>query len=344
MKESIQTDLIGLRKQFEADVGVVSDLDALATLRDKWLGRERGILSLEMKKLGTLPKELRPEQGRLLNQLKAEIEQTLDARLEQLKAKEAQSRLEQEKVDVTLPGYPYALGHSHPLRLVREEIESILVRMGFTVLDTPEIETEYYNFEALNIPPDHPARDEQDTFYISDRLLRTHCTTVQLHAMEKMQPPLRVISSGKVYRRDKPDATHSPVFHQLDGLVVDEGITMRDLKGTLEAFLKALFSPDTKVSFFPSYFPFVEPGADLAISCIFCRGAGCRKCKQSGWIELLGAGMVHPNVFKSAGYDSEKYTGFAWGMGIDRVAILKYGIEDIRLLFENDLRFLAQFP
>jgi phenylalanyl-tRNA synthetase alpha chain len=223
-------------------------------------------------------------------------------------------------------------------------MEDIFVRMGFTVAVGPELETDYYNFEALNIPKGHPARDDQDTLYIDENLLlRTHTSPVQIRTMEKHQPPLRIVAPGRVYRRDSVDATHSPMFHQLEALVVDEGITLADLKGTLEAFFKELFSKDTRVRLRPSYFPFVEPGAEVDISCVFCAGDGCRVCKRSGWIEILGAGMVHPRVFSMVGYDSERYTGFAWGMGIDRIAILKYQIDDMRLLFENDIRFLNQF-
>lgn len=337
-------DMRELYAQFEAEARTVADLNTYTALRERWLSRERGLVTNEFKQLSQLPRELRPEHGKHLNQLKDHIESTLNGLHEQLKGTEAEARRAQSRVDVTLPAHPYSVGKSHPLRLVREEIESILIRMGFTALSTPELETELYNFDSLNFPKDHPAKDAQDSFYVGDGvLMRTHCTTVQLHAMQQMSPPLKVFSSGKVYRRDKPDATHSPVFYQLDGFVVDRRVTLGDLKGTLEAFLKALFSPNTKVSFHPSYFPFVEPGAEVAISCIFCRGAGCRTCKQSGWIELLGAGMVHPNVFRAGGYDPEKYTGFAWGMGIDRVAILKYGVEDIRFLYENDVRFISQF-
>lgn len=332
-------------KQFVQELEHACNLKSLGALRDRWLGRERGILPLEIKKLPELAPEERREQGRRLNLLKAEIERRLEEKLASLKREEARARLAREAVDVTLPGYPYPLGHKHPVRMVQEEIEAIFASMGFTVIETPELEDEFHNFEGLNMPKDHPARESQDTFYIrEDLLLRTHCTPMQIHFMTNNRPPLRVVASGKTYRRDNPDATHSPMFFQNDGLVVDEHVTLGDLKGTLETFLKRLFRPDIKVRFRPSYFPFVEPGAEVDISCIFCRGAGCRLCKQSGWIEILGAGMVHPKVFRAVGYDPEKYTGFAWGMGIDRIVLLKYGVDDIRLLYENDLRFLAQFP
>lgn len=341
MQTSVLEDL---HKRFEEESKTISDLNAFTGFRDKWLGRERGIIPEEFKKLGSLPKESRPEYGKVLNRLKGDIEKTLAELLERLKEKEARLELERQRLDVTLPGYPYSLGKTHPLRLMKEQIEDIFVRMGFTVAEGPEIETDYYNFEALNIPKDHPARDAQDTFYITeDILLRTHTSPVQIRTMQKYKPPIRVIAPGRCFRRDKPDATHSPVFYQVEGFVVGEGITLGDLKGTLEMFLKELFSPDIKVRFHPGYFPFVEPGAEVDVSCIFCLGAGCRVCKQSGWIEILGAGMIHPKVFEAVGYDPEKYTGFAWGLGIDRVALLKYGIEDIRLFYENDLRFLSQF-
>jgi phenylalanyl-tRNA synthetase alpha chain len=245
---------------------------------------------------------------------------------------------------VTRPGFPYALGSEHPIKRLQDDIERAFVSMGFRVFDLPEIETDYYSFEALNMPRNHPARDSQDTFYFDEsRLLRPHCSPVQPHAMETMKPPIRAVHTGKVYRRDTFDATHSPMFYQVDVLVVDEGITMAHLKGTLELFLKRIFRPDIRMRLRPGFFPFVEPGAEVDISCIFCLGAGCRICKQSGWIEILGAGMVHPKVLRISGIDDSRYSGFAWGMGIDRVAILKYGVDDIRLFFENDLRFLSQF-
>lgn len=322
----------------------VSSLDELTAVRDKYLSRQRGVLALEMRKLGSLPSAERPAAGQLLNRLKGVVTEELERFQEELKSSANAVRLKTEFLDVSLPGFPYPEGKIHPIRRVWREMEEIFVRMGFSVETGPQIESDYYNFEALNIPKGHPARDDQDTLYISDNLvLRTHTSPVQIRTMEGKEPPIRIIAPGRVYRRDAVDATHSPMFHQIEGLVVDEGITMADLKGSLEAFFQQLFSPDTKIRMRPSYFPFVEPGAEVDVSCIFCSGKGCRVCKGSGWIEILGAGMVHPKVFSMVGYDPEKYTGFAWGMGIDRIAILKYQVEDLRLFFENDIRFLSQF-
>jgi len=331
-----------LVRQFEEDLAGAGDLERVKWVRDKWLSRESGIITGQMKRLRDLPKEDRPAFGQAMNQLREFAER----RIEELRATLQQVELQRKRkrLDVTLPGFPYALGARHPIKRLQEEIELAFLGMGFTVFDLPEVETDYYNFEALNMPRNHPARDAQDTFYFDDdTLLRTHCSTVQVHAMEAMKPPIRAVSAGKVYRRDPFDATHSPMFNQVDVLVVDEGITMGDLKGTLEIFLRRIFHPDIRMRLRPGFFPFVEPGAEVDISCIFCRGAGCRICKQSGWIEILGAGMVHPKVLRMSGVDDSRYSGFAWGMGIDRVAILKYGVDDIRLFFENDIRFLNQF-
>ncbi len=331
-----------LVRQFEEDLAGAADLERVKWVRDKWLSRESGIITGQMKRLRDLPKEDRPAFGQTMNQLREFAEK----RIEELRATLQQVELQRERkrLDVTLPGFPYALGARHPIKRLQEEIELAFLSMGFTVFDLPEVEKDYYNFEALNMPRNHPARDAQDTFYFDDdTLLRTHCSTVQVHAMEAMKPPIRAVSAGKVYRRDPFDATHSPMFNQVDVLVVDEGITMGDLKGTLEIFLKRIFHPDIRMRLRPGFFPFVEPGAEVDISCIFCRGTGCRICKQSGWIEILGAGMVHPKVLRMSGVDDSRYSGFAWGMGIDRVAILKYGVDDIRLFFENDIRFLNQF-
>jgi phenylalanyl-tRNA synthetase alpha chain len=333
-----------LAGEFEAEVHLARDLSGYQKLKDRWLSRDKGIFSLEMRKLGTLDPSLRPQYGKQLNQLKAQLESTLESLYKQLK--EAAHLLDQERLrqDLTFPGYAPLRGHRHPLLKVRDDVVAAFSHMGFSLMETPEVETDFSNFEGLNIPKDHPARDTQDTFYLGENLLlRTHCTCVQIHAMLASPPPLRVIGIGKVYRRDNPDATHSPCFWQCDGFAVDERITLADLKGTLVSALRQLFTPDVRVRLRPSYFSFVEPGAEVDISCIFCAGKGCRICKQSGWIEILGAGMIHPKVFKHVGYNETKYTGFAWGMGLDRIAMLKYGIDDIRLLYENDLRFLQQF-
>ena len=334
----------GIQKHYPEELRGVQNLQQLAAFRDKYLGRKNGILSGLMKGLQSVSPESRREVGQSLNLLKSSIEAALAEKEEHLAARELESRLEVERVDITLPGIRRELGHIHPLTLVRREIEEIFYSMGYSVEDGPEMETPYYNFEALNIPEHHPARDPQDTFFISDSLLlRTHTSPVQVRTMEKRKPPLRIICPGKVYRHDNPDATHSPVFQQIEGLAVDEGITFGDFKGTLEHFLKAFFGEKIKVRFRPSYFAFTEPSAEVDISCIFCGGTGCRVCKMSGYIEVLGAGMVDPTVFKYVEIDPEKYTGFAFGLGIERFAMVKYSINDIQHFYQSDLRFLEQF-
>ena len=329
---------------FLEDLKAAEDISSLTEVRDKYLSRTKGVLSLEMRQLGKLPPEQRPQEGQRLNQLKNAVSEALDQAAEALKATESVSRLSRENLDVTLPGYESRYGAVHPIRRIWEEMEPIFVGMGFQVVEGPEVESDFYNFEALNIPESHPARNDQDTFYITPHtLLRTHTSPAQVRTMEQQKPPIRIVVPGRVYRRDAVDATHSPMFHQVEGLLVDRNITMADLKGSLECFFKELFSADTGVRLRPSYFPFVEPGAEVDISCPFCSGRGCRVCKKSGWIEILGAGMVHPRVLTMGGIDPEQYTGYAWGMGIDRIAMLKYQIDDMRLLFENDIRFLRQF-
>lgn len=338
----MSTSIEELRRRFDEDFATISGMDAWKSIRDKYLSRESGVITQEMKKLRDLPKEERPAFGQGMNRLRAEVEEILEGRQEELKRTAATA--DRPFVDVTRPGYPFAVGSAHPIKSLQAEIEQIFVNLGFTVFDLPEIEQDYYNFEALNIPRNHPARDDQDTFYFDDTsLLRTHCTSVDVHAMENLKPPIRAVTTGKVYRRDPFDATHSPMFYQVDVVVIEEGITMGHMKGMLEAFLKQVFHSDIKMRLRPGFFPFVEPGAEVDISCIFCRGEGCQKCKQSGWIEILGAGMCHPKVLRMSGIDDTRYSGFAWGMGIDRVAILKYGVEDIRHFFDSDLRFLKQF-
>ena len=343
MKTSEQ-EVHPLWEEFQREFQTVSDPEELSRLRDRYLSRKRGLISLQLKTLAGLPSQERRLAGQQLNQLKQQVEESLSRRSDEFKEGARRQEFVDERVDVTLPSYSFPVAGVHPVRRVWRKMEEIFVRMGFRVVSGPEIESEYYNFEALNIPEGHPARDDQDTLYISKgRLLRTHTSPVQIRTMEKEQPPIRIVVPGRVYRRDAVDATHTPMFHQIEGLLVDEGITLADLKGTLEVFIKALFSPDIKVRLRPSYFPFVEPGVELDISCIFCDGKGCRICKNVGWIEILGAGMVHPRIFERVGYDAERYTGFAWGMGIDRVALLKYQVDDLRLFFENDVRFLRQF-
>lgn len=338
MIESIEI----LQRQFEADLSSIRDMETWKSVRDKYLARESGMITGELKKLRDLPKEDRPAFGQAMNQLRAMVEERLQEKF--VTVRESELSLRQRPIDVTRPGFPFPLGSGHPIKKLQAEIENIFVSMGFRVLNLPEIETDYYNFEALNMPRNHPARDAQDTFYFDETmLLRTHCTSVDVHAMEDLQPPIRAISTGKVYRRDPFDATHSPMFFQVDVVVVEEGMHMGHMKGMLEVFLKRLFTEDTRMRLRPGFFPFVEPGAEVDISCIFCAGSGCAKCKQSGWIEILGAGMIHPKVLRMSGIDDSRFSGFAWGMGIDRVAILKYGVDDIRLFFDNDLRFLKQF-
>jgi phenylalanyl-tRNA synthetase alpha chain len=318
-----------------------ADPAGLQELRHDYLGRTRGRLTAYLRSLKDVPADRRPEAGARANQLKQEIEQAL-AEAEALAA--ARSGGGAAAVDVTLPGVARPTGLIHPLSILQGEIEEIFLAMGYTVEDGPEAESDYHNFTALNIPADHPARDMQDTFYLEGGgLLRTHTSPVQIRTMLKSRPPLKIICPGRAYRRDASDATHSPIFHQVEGLAVDEGIGLADLKGTLLEMSRRLFGERVRVRLSPSYFPFVEPGAEFSVSCFVCDGQGCRTCKRSGWIEMGGAGMVHPAVFEEVGYDSERYTGFAFGFGIDRLAMVKFDIDDIRLLFENDLRFLEQF-
>ncbi len=336
--------LAKLKQSFDAELAEAKSRQHLSLLRDRYLGRKGGQLTLLMKGLKSIAAVDRKEVGRNLNQLKVGIEAALGAARERIESESVEDELATDSVDVTLPGKRSALGHLHPLTRVRRDIEEIFHSIGYSVEDGPELETTYYNFEALNIPEDHPARDQGDTLYVSESLLlRTHTSPVQIRTMERRRPPLRIICPGTVYRRDNPDATHSPVFQQVEGLAVDEHLTFRDFKGTMEYFLKEFFSEETKVRFRPSYFGFTEPSAELDISCTFCSGGGCRVCKQSGWIEVFGAGMVDPEVFGQVGIDPERYTGFAFGIGIERFAMMKYGVDNIQHFYQNDLRFLAQF-
>lgn len=315
----------------------------LEELRVRFLGK-KGELTAILKQMGKLSAEERPVIGQLANEVRAAIERNLEERKASLKEEAMKQQLEQERLDVTMSGKAFELGHPHPLDKVLAEIEEIFLGMGFSISSGPEVEYDYYNFEALNIPKDHPARDTQDTFYINDNIvLRTQTSPVQIRVMEQQKPPIRVIAPGRVYRSDAVDATHSPVFHQIEGLVVDKGVTMADLKGTLEIFAKRLYGEDAKVRFRPHHFPFTEPSAEMDTQCFACGGEGCRLCKGEGWIELLGCGMVHPKVLKNCGIDPEVYSGFAFGMGLERVVMRRYGINDLRLFFENDLRFLQQF-
>ncbi|RGQ35077.1 phenylalanine--tRNA ligase subunit alpha [[Clostridium] leptum] len=312
-------------------------------LRVRFLGK-KGELTGILKQMGKLSPEERPVIGQLANEVRSWIETDIETRLTEIKASQMAARLESEKLDVTLPGKRPQFGAKHPLSIVLDEIKEIFIGMGFEIADGPEVETDYYNFEALNIPKDHPARDTQDTFYINENiLLRTQTSPVQVRVMEQKKPPIRIISPGRVYRSDALDATHSPLFHQIEGLVVDKGITFADLKGTLETFIKRLYGEDSVVRFRPHHFPFTEPSAEVDVQCFSCKGEGCRLCKGEGWIEILGCGMVHPKVLSNCGIDPEVYSGFALGMGLERVVMRRYNIDDIRLFYENDVRFLKQF-
>lgn len=320
-----------------------STVQHLEDVRVAYLGK-KGRLTLVLRSLGQMPAGERPKIGQAVNSAKDEIEAALAEKGRELSARELEERLMKESVDVTMPGRPVEFGHVHPITAGFAELFRIFTGMGFEVVQGPEVESDYYNFEALNTPKFHPARDIQDTFYITENiLLRTQTSPMQVRTMEMRRPPVRIVAPGKVYRSDALDATHSPVFHQLEGLVVDQGITFGDLKGTLTAFAKAFYGEDRAVRFRPHYFPFTEPSAEMDVSCAICRGRGCRMCGGTGWIEVLGAGMVHPRVLEMAGYDPEEVTGFAFGFGVDRMVLLKHGIDDIRLLFENDIRFLQQF-
>ena len=312
-------------------------------LRVRFLGK-KGKLTAVLRGMGSLSAEERPVIGQLANEVRSALENALNEKAAELKEKKLERQLRHEKLDVTMPGSALPMGHQHPLTRVQREMEDIFIGMGFQIAEGPEVEYDYYNFQALNIPENHPARDTQDTFYITDNiLLRSQTSPVQVRVMEKQKPPIRLISPGRVYRSDALDATHSPLFHQMEGLVVDKGITMSDLKGTLETFAKKMFGENTNIRFRPHHFPFTEPSAEVDVSCFKCGGKGCRFCKGSGWIEILGCGTVHPNVLRMCGIDPDEYTGFAFGVGLERIALLKYEIDDMRLLYENDVRFLKQF-
>lgn len=337
MKETLQ-------KIRENALSAISASDAdLEQIRIQYLGK-KGELTAVLRGMGALSAEERPVVGQIANEVRAAIEEALTEKAKLEKQTKMEAQLISEKIDVTMPSAASAMGHIHPLTQVQRQIEDIFIGMGFSIAEGPEVEFDYYNFQALNIPENHPARDTQDTFYITDNiLLRSQTSPVQVRTMEQQKPPIRVISPGRVYRSDAVDATHSPLFHQVEGLVVDKGITMGDLKGMLETFAQRFFGSDTRLRFRPHHFPFTEPSAEVDISCFVCGGKGCRLCKNEGWIEILGAGMVHPFVLSNCGIDPEVYSGFAFGMGIERIAMKQYGIDDMRLLYENDVRFLEQF-
>ncbi len=339
MKERLEQIKAEVRAQVEA----AETLEKLNEVRVSALGK-KGALTEVLKGMKNVAPEDRPKVGQMVNEVRAELESLLDETKKKMEAALREQKMKEEVIDVTLPARKNQVGHRHPNTIAMEEVQRIFIGMGYEVVDGPEVETDYYNFEALNIPKNHPTRDEQDTFYVSDEIvLRTQTSPVQARIMEQGKLPIRMIAPGRVFRSDEVDATHSPSFHQIEGLVVDKHITFADLKGTLAEFAKELFGEDTKVKFRPHHFPFTEPSAEVDVSCFKCGGKGCRFCKGSGWIEILGCGMVHPRVLTMCGIDPEEYTGFAFGVGLERIALLKYEIDDMRLLYENDVRFLKQF-
>ena len=339
----MKTQLENIKICAENDISAANTLKNLEEVRVKYLGK-KGELTAILKQMGELSSEERPIIGQLANEVRDFIGKNIDSSMKKIKKLELDKQLFEEKLDVTLPGTRRFIGHKHPLSIVLDDVKEIFIGMGFDVVDGPEIETDYYNFEALNMPKHHPARDTQDTFYIDENtLLRTQTSCVQIRTMEKTQPPIRIISPGRVYRSDAVDATHSPLFHQIEGLVVDKGITFSDLKGSLQTFIQALYGKDSVVRFRPHHFPYTEPSAEVDVQCFSCQGSGCRLCKNEGWIEILGCGMVHPAVLENCGIDSEIYSGFAFGVGLERIAMRRYNIDDMRLFYENDVRFLNQF-
>ena len=341
MKEQLEI----IRREALAAMDEAADSQALEALRVKYLGK-KGELTAVLKQMGKLSPEERPVMGQVANAVRADIEEKLEAVKAKLAAKALEAKLQAEAVDVTIPGVPVAHGHKHPMSIVLDECKDIFVEMGFEVVEGPEVELESYNFTKLNAEPGHPSRDWSDTFYITEDssvLLRTQTSPMQVRVMEQRKPPIRIVAPGRVYRKDEVDATHSPMFHQMEGLVVDEGITMSDLKGCLEQMVKKLYGADSVVRFRPHHFPFTEPSCEMDVQCFERHGAGCRTCKGEGWIELLGAGMVHPKVLEYCNIDPEKYSGFAFGVGVERMTMRRFQISDLRLLFENDIRFLSQF-
>ncbi len=339
MKEKLQA----IREEALAKIEEARDLDALNDIKVNILGK-KGELTQVLKGMKDVAPEDRPKVGQMVNDTRIAIEERLETVKSDIAKKIREEKMKQEVIDVTLPGTMHMKGHRHPNQIALEELERVFVGMGYEIVEGPEVEYDHYNFELLNIPANHPAKDEQDTFYITkDILLRTQTSPVQARVMETGRMPIRIIAPGRVFRADEVDATHSPSFHQVEGLVVDKGITFADLKGTLEQFAREFFGPDTKVKLRPHHFPFTEPSAEVDVSCFKCGGKGCRMCKGSGWIEILGCGMVHPKVLRDCGIDPEVYSGFAFGIGLERVALLKYEIDDMRLLYENDMRFLKQF-
>lgn len=339
----MQEKLLAIKETAFNEISASENSAALEEIRVKYLGK-KGELTTILRGMGSLSPEERPIVGKLVNEAKSEVEEKLEEAVKKIKEKEKNIKLASEVIDISLPGKKNVIGKRHPLDLTLESMKEIFISMGFTVEDGPEVELDHYNFEALNIPKDHPARSEQDTFYINDNIvLRTQTSPIQIRTMENQEPPIKMISPGKVYRSDAVDATHSPIFYQMEGLVIDKGVTFADLKGTLELFAKKMFGDKVVTKFRPHHFPFTEPSAEMDATCFVCEGKGCRVCKGSGWIEILGCGMVHPNVLRNCGIDPEVYSGFAFGFGVDRMVMLKYGIDDIRALYESDMRFLNQF-
>ncbi|WP_304406361.1 phenylalanine--tRNA ligase subunit alpha [uncultured Clostridium sp.] len=339
----MQEKLLAIKETAFNEISASENSAALEEIRVKYLGK-KGELTTILRGMGSLSPEERPIVGKLVNEAKSEVEEKLEEAVRKIREKEKNIKLASEVIDISLPGKKNVIGKRHPLDLTLESMKEIFISMGFTVEDGPEVELDHYNFEALNIPKDHPARSEQDTFYINDNIvLRTQTSPIQIRTMENQEPPIKMISPGKVYRSDAVDATHSPIFYQMEGLVIDKGVTFADLKGTLELFAKKMFGDKVVTKFRPHHFPFTEPSAEMDATCFVCEGKGCRVCKGSGWIEILGCGMVHPNVLRNCGIDPEVYSGFAFGFGVDRMVMLKYGIDDIRALYESDMRFLNQF-
>lgn len=339
----MQEKLLAIKEAAFNEISAAENSGTLEEIRVKYLGK-KGELTTILRGMGSLTPEERPIVGKLVNEAKSEVEQKLEEVGTAIKTKEKNAKLASEIIDISLPGKKNVIGKRHPLDLTLERMKEIFISMGFSIEDGPEVELDHYNFEALNIPKDHPARSEQDTFYINDNIvLRTQTSPIQIRTMENQEPPIKMISPGKVYRSDAVDATHSPIFYQMEGLVIDKGVTFADLKGTLELFAKKMFGDNVVTKFRPHHFPFTEPSAEMDATCFVCEGKGCRVCKGSGWIEILGCGMVHPNVLRNCGIDPEVYSGFAFGFGVDRMVMLKYGIDDIRGLYESDMRFLNQF-
>ncbi len=341
-EERIRQELDGLVTKAIAEADATRDLAGLDDVRVRYLGK-KGELTLQLKRIGSLPAELRPGFGKWVNLAKNQVEQQITVCRDVLELAQLEAKLAEESIDVSLPGRHVSHGGQHPVTRTLQRLEDIFISMGFAVAEGPEIEDDFHNFEALNIPPSHPARAMHDTFYLKDRqVLRTHTSPVQVRFMENHEPPFRIIAPGRVYRCDS-DVTHTPMFHQIEGLFVDENVSFAELKGVLSEFLRVFFERDLKVKFRPSFFPFTEPSAEVDISCVMCGGDGCRVCSHTGWLEVLGCGMVHPEVFRHVGIDSEKYSGFAFGIGVERLAMLRYGVNDLRLFFENDMSFLGQF-